>query len=95
MSKLELIREHDLQEKTYNKIQQLLENVKAFLCGNFWMNLVAIWRAKPVLKPEDRGMYTSRINHEPKHMKNEKMDGMYTLWSCIIMGLISLGNLVS
>lgn len=69
---MELIRERDLQEKTYNKIQQLLENIKAFLCGAFWMNLVAVWRAEPVLEPEDRGMYASRINHGSKHTKNKK-----------------------
>ena len=91
---MELIREHDLQEKTYNKVQQLLENIKAFLCGMFWMNLVAIWRAEPVLEQEDRGMCASRINHESKHVKNKKWMGSI-LWRCIVMDLVSLGNLVS
>lgn len=39
------------------------------------MNLVAVWRAEPVLEPEDRGIYASRINHESKHMKNIKWLG--------------------
>jgi len=51
------------------------------------MDLGAAWRTEPVLEPEDRGSYPSKINHESKHMKNKKWMGCTyfgaaLLWAC-------------